>query len=322
MPSDDTAPVLPPESGPRLRQLAARASVIGTDTTIRRALPNKQLRMVGAWCFLDHAGPAEFAPGQGMHVGPHPHIGLQTFTWMIDGEVMHRDSLGCEQVIRPGQVNLMTAGRGIVHSEDSLDADGAHLHAAQLWIALPDSHQGMDPAFTHYPDLPVWAQGGARLTLLVGASTGRVSPVQVHTPLLGLDLCSGPEGADLSLLLDPGFEHAAMVLRGQARVQGEALAPGSLLDLGSGRAELVVQMPADSQLLLVGGAPFGPPPLLWWNFVARDQDQLEAALAEWQPEAWAGPAPAAGWRFGPVAGAGAGPLKAPSLAGVRLKSAG
>lgn len=129
-------------------RIEARSADLGNDMLVRRALPNRQQRMVGAWCFLDHAGPVAFAPDHGMHVGAHPHIGLQTFTWVIEGEVLHRDSLGNEQVIHPGQVNLMTAGRGIVHTEGSL-VDGQRLHAAQLWIALPPEAQDCAPDFAH-----------------------------------------------------------------------------------------------------------------------------------------------------------------------------
>ena len=136
------------------QRYSSRLSVIGEDTRVARALPHRARRTVGAWCFLDHAGPVQFAPGKGMHVGAHPHIGLQTFTWLIEGEVVHRDSLGNEQVIRPGQVNLMTAGRGIAHTEDSV-LDGTRLHAAQLWIALPEGERRRSPAFENYPDLPV-----------------------------------------------------------------------------------------------------------------------------------------------------------------------
>ena len=134
------------------QRLPARKTILGVDTPILRALPHRERRMVGAWCFLDHLGPTQFAPGDGMHVGAHPHIGLQTFTWMIEGEVLHRDSLGNEQVIRPGQVNLMTAGHGISHTEDSA-AEGARMHAAQLWIALPDAERDRAPAFQNHPEI-------------------------------------------------------------------------------------------------------------------------------------------------------------------------
>ena len=157
-----------------LERIAPRAADLGDGLVVRRVLPTRQRRMVGAWCFLDHAGPIDFAPGGGMHVAAHPHTCLQTFTWLIEGEVLHRDSLGNEQVIRPGQVNLMTAGHGIVHTEDS--APGARrLHAAQLWIALPPELADCPPAFEHYPDLPRWQDAGCTLTLLAGRAGLRLS---------------------------------------------------------------------------------------------------------------------------------------------------
>ena len=293
---------------PAPRRIEARPSEVG-GIVLRRAVPSRALRSVGAWCFLDHAGPARFPPGQGMHVGPHPHIGLQTFTWMIEGELLHRDSLGSEQVVRAGQVNLMTAGRGIVHSEDQL-ADGGALHAAQMWIALPDAERHRAPAFEHHARLPVLDHDGITLTVLVGEALGMRSPVQVFTPLIGLDLHARSDVQTL-LPLEPAFEHAVLVLRGSARVAGQALQPGTLLDLGRGRQRVPLQCAAGSQVLVLGGAPFGPPPLLWWNFVARTQDEMEQALADWN----SGDA-----RFGPVPGAALPRLTAPSLAGVRLKT--
>ncbi len=293
---------------PAPRRIEARPSEVG-GIVLRRAVPSRALRSVGAWCFLDHAGPARFAPGQGMHVGPHPHIGLQTFTWMIEGELMHRDSLGSEQLIRAGQVNLMTAGRGIVHSEDQV-GDGGALHAAQMWIALPDAERDRAPAFQHYPELPVIERDGVTITLLVGEVLGERSKVEVFTPLVGLDLATRRE-AQTTLPLASDFEHAVLVLRGSATVAGEALQPGTLLDLGRGRSSVAMQLAADSQLLLLGGEPFDPPPLLWWNFVARTQAEIEQALADWN----SGSA-----RFGAVAGAGSARLLAPPLAGLRLKA--
>ncbi len=296
------------EDGLLLQRIEARPSLVG-GITLRRALPSRGLRTVGAWCFLDHAGPARFEADQGMHVGPHPHIGLQTFTWMIEGELLHRDSLGHQQVIRAGQVNLMTAGHGIVHSEDAV-VDGARLHAAQLWIALPDAERNRAPAFQHHPDLPVLARDGWTTTVLVGRAFGQASPVQVFTPLLGLDLVA-TAAAQTTLALDPGFEHAALVLRGAARVAGEALLPGTLLHLGRGRSTLDLHCAQPTQVLLLGGEPFGPPPLLWWNFVARTQQELAQALADWNSGAA---------RFGPVPGATSARLAAPTLTGLRLKT--
>jgi hypothetical protein len=291
------------------RRIEAHPSEVG-GILLRRALPSRALRTVGAWCFVDHAGPARFGPGEGMHVGPHPHIGLQTFTWMIEGELLHRDSLGNAQVIRAGQVNLMTAGHGIVHSEDQVTSGGA-LHAAQMWIALPDAERDCAPAFQHSPELPVLEQDGFTLTVLVGDMLGQRSPVQVHTPLVGLDLVART-AARTRLPLAPGFEHAALVLRGAATVAGEALQPGTLLFLGQGRSSLDIDCTGETQVLVLGGEPFGAPPLLWWNFVGRTQAELAQALADWN---------SGDPRFGEVPGATARRLVAPSLDGVRLKAA-
>ncbi|MGB5235640.1 MAG: pirin family protein [Candidatus Macondimonas sp.] len=226
----------PPAAGaPVLERIPARVSVIGKDFTIRRALPSRQRRMVGAWCFLDQAGPVTYGAGQGLRVGPHPHIGLQTFTWMIEGEIMHRDSLGYAQVVRPGQVNLMTAGRGIVHAEDAVTDDPGQLHAAQLWIALPDAERHREPSFHHYPELPVLEWGGFTVTVLAGTAFGQTAPAAIFSPLVGVDLaCAGP--AETLVPLNPAFEHAVLVLSGAVEVEGEMLEPGTLLYLGTARA--------------------------------------------------------------------------------------
>ncbi len=166
-------------------RLSTRLADVG-GLPVHRAVPQRALRKVGAWCFLDHLGPAAQSTEHSLQVGPHPHIGLQTFTWMIEGEVLHRDSLGSEQVIRPGQVNLMTAGRGIAHSEESLGSP--RIHAAQLWIALPGDQRDMPPRFQHYPDVPRCTQDGLEICVLAGEALGIVSPVQVHSPLVALDL--------------------------------------------------------------------------------------------------------------------------------------
>ena len=286
----------------------SRSSIVGEDTQIRRALPNRERRMVGAWCFLDHLGPAQFAPGKGMHVGPHPHIGLQTFTWMIEGEVIHRDSLGYEQVIRPGQVNLMTAGRGISHTEDSAQP-GAVMHAAQLWIALPDSHRQIAPRFQHYPDLPKTKIGDFDATVLAGSALGLTAPTLVYSPLVGVDFTASG-AANTTLALQPAFEYGVMVLRGEAEVAGEAVAIGELLYLPPGRTELALRCSAGAQVLLLGGRPFGEPIMVWWNFVARTHEEIQQAADDWN----------AGQRFGTVrAGSTAQPLTPPSLDGVHLR---
>ena len=286
-----------------LERLEARRAVIGDGLEIRRAVPNRHRRMVGAWCFLDHAGPLEYAPGQGLSIGPHPHIGLQTFTWMIEGEVLHRDSLGCQQWIRPGQVNLMTAGCGISHSEESPADRAGRFHSTQLWIALPDADRRREPEFHHYPALPILVAGGFRITVLAGGYAGERSPARVHTPLVGLDLATDG-AARTKLSLDPGFEHAALTLQGSPAVNGERLEPGTLLYLATSRETLELDSPAASRMLLIGGAPFEEEILVWWNFVARTPQEMEAATRDWVE----------GRRFGRVEGARGSPLVAPDPA--------
>lgn len=292
------------------RVLDMRDAILGESMTVRRALPHRQQRTVGAWCFMDHAGPVQFDRGDGMHVGPHPHIGLQTFTWMIEGEVMHRDSLDNEQIIRPGQVNLMTAGRGIAHTEDSLK-DGSRLHAAQLWIALPESRRHGPPAFEHHAVLPQESVDGFTATVLIGSALGRTAPTTAYSPLLGMDWVSrGPAQTHMDLRTD--FEHAVIPLRGQVQAGDELLQPGSWLYLPTGRDRLSLQTPDASQFLLLGGTPFEEPLIIWWNLVARTEDEIRSALENWESG-----------QFAPVRpGSPAGPLPAPSLQGVRLKARG
>lgn len=291
-------------------RLEARTAEIGGGLTIRRALPNRHRRTVGAWCFLDHAGPMEFAAGGGMHVGPHPHIGLQTFTWMIEGEVVHRDSLGNEQVITPGQVNLMTAGAGIAHAEDSVPGRAGKLHAAQLWIALPEGQRRRPPAFRNYPHLPLIEAGGFSVRVLAGSAFGQTSPAEVYSPLVGLDVsATGP--AALAVPLTPSFEHAALVLAGAVSVAGEALAPGTLLYFSPRREELALRTEGAARVLLIGGTPFGEKILVWWNFVARTREEMAEATRDWN----------SGRRFGAVHGSPAPALVAPDVAGLNLRPA-
>ncbi|MDY0744077.1 pirin family protein [Paucibacter sp. R3-3] len=248
---------------------------------INRAMPTARRRLIGAWCFLDHAGPADLKPGHGMRVGPHPHTGLQTFSWMIEGEVLHRDSLGSEQVLRQGQVNLMTAGRAIAHSEESLSD---RLHLAQLWIALPDSQRFCEPAFEHFPVLPHIASGGFDITLLTGRFGGAQSPVPQYTPLLGLDIaCKGKAAATVPL--DTGFEHGLMVLEGALTLSldgaEERIEPGSLIYLPPGAASLELRSETAARLLLLGGEPMQEQPLLFWNFIGRNSEEIQRFARDW-----------------------------------------
>lgn len=283
-------------------RIEARSVDLGDGMLVRRALPDRQQRMVGAWCFLDHAGPVDFAPGHGMHVGAHPHTGLQTFTWLIKGEVLHRDSLGNEQVIRPGQVNLMTAGRGIAHTEDSV-VDGQRLHAAQLWIALPPEAEDCAPHFAHYPELPRWQQGGAHLTLLAGSCGEHTAPTRLYSPLFGLDIrCDAATAVDLAQ--DPDFEYGLLPLAGEVAIGEEAFRTDEFAYLGRGQDRLHVNLAAGAKVLLIGGRPFDQPVLIWWNFVGFTKSAIAEAQRQWE---------AGDLRFGQVGDGSATRLAPPPL---------
>jgi redox-sensitive bicupin YhaK (pirin superfamily) len=291
-----------------VERLDARRTMLGDGLEIRRALPNRHRRTVGAWCFLDHAGPADYAAGRGVNVGPHPHIGLQTFSWMIEGEILHRDSLGYDQWIRPGQVNLMTAGRGIAHSEESPADQPGRVQLAQLWIALPTQEANRDPAFEHYPQLPAFDRGGFWTTLLAGECSGERSPARVHSPLIGLDLAT-PGDARIDLPLRGDFEHAVMVLEGAAEVDGAWLEPGTLHYVGPGRERLPLAARAAARLIVIGGEPMKEDIIIWWNFVARTPAEIEQATRDWNE----------GRRFGEVRGARNARLVAPDARDLRLQ---
>ncbi|WP_180058903.1 pirin family protein [Acinetobacter sp. YH12227] len=262
-----------------IQEFPLRSAEIGQGTVIKRALPSRYKRMIGAWCFLDHAGPVHFPQGDGLDVGPHPHIGLQTFTWMIDGTMMHTDSLGTYQLIRPKQVNLMTAGYGISHTEVAPDTE-TQMHAAQLWIALPDDKINMAPQFDHYPELPVVSQDGIEFTVLVGEFLTTKSPVQVHTELLGVDLQAN-ESTTTQLVLNPKYEYGFMALEGTATINGHELNDDNMVILEPGLSQVKVDVHAGSRILLLGGEPFESPILLWWNFVGRTQEELNTAREQW-----------------------------------------
>lgn len=282
----------------------ARKAAIGDGTEVRRLFPQHQLRTIGAWCFLDHYGPDDVSSGPGMRVPPHPHIGLQTASWLFDGHVLHRDSLGNTQLIRPGELNLMTSGRAIVHSEESPRDRPAALHGVQLWIALPESERHGDPWFAHHADLPVIDRDGASVTVIVGEFAGEHSPATVYTPLIGLQILT----RNAAIPLNPDFEHGVLAADGPASVAGAAIAPGQLAHLPSGLASVRLTAPEERRFLIVGGAPFGERLVMWWNFVARTGAEVEQARTEWTEG-----------RFGTVTGYDGDPLPAPALPPVPLK---
>ena len=264
-------PEAPPDE-PEVEVTPSREATIG-ELTVRRALPHRARRTVGAWCFVDHMGPTD----GGLDIGPHPHIGLQTVTWLLSGEVLHTDSLGTEQPIRPGQLNLMTAGHGIAHAED-----GRHgpYHGAQLWIAQPEATRHGPPAFAHHAELPRVDVGDALATVLVGTLAGASSPARTDTPLVGAELALHPGTAEVGL--DTSFEHAVVVLEGRATVAGVEVTPGHLAHLGLGRDEVALHADDDALLLLLGGEPFEATPLMWWNYVARTPDEVQQAHDDWE----------------------------------------
>jgi redox-sensitive bicupin YhaK (pirin superfamily) len=258
--------------------------------TVRRVLPTRPLRTVGAWCFADHMGPAEVTETSGLDVGPHPHTGLQTVTWLMQGEALHKDSLGSEQLIRPGQLNLMTAGRGVVHAEEATGSYRGSLHGVQLWVAQPDDARHGDPAFAHHAELPVVEQGSAVATVLAGSFLGATSPARFVSDLLGLDVVVHP--GSLVLPLRPELEHAVVALEGEVLVAGAVARPGQIASLGAGRDELRVEARETARVLVLGGVPFPEKLYMWWNFVARSADEVSAFYADWRDH---------GERFGDVA---------------------
>lgn len=268
-----------------------RKAELGAGFTVGRALPTRERRLIGAWCFLDHLGPVDLRGHDGMHVEAHPHTCLQTFTWMIEGEIMHRDSLGSEQIVKPGQVNLMTAGRGISHTEDSLP--GESLHATQLWIALPPEHADIDPAFDHYPELPRWSDGNIDFTLLAGKFQEWQAPTRVYSPLVGLDL-HAPEEGRVNLPLNPGFEYGLLPLIGRAGINNVDIYTDQFVYLEPGTDSLDLSLPEGGRCLVVGGEPFPGPISMWWNFVAHTREYINQAYHDWQ---------AGSERFPPVPGA-------------------
>jgi redox-sensitive bicupin YhaK (pirin superfamily) len=310
-----------PEAGPVRELLPARAVPLGESTVVRRLLPTMGRRMIGAWCFVDHYGPDDVAREPGMQVPPHPHTGLQTVSWLLDGEVHHRDSLGSDALIRPGELGLMTAGAAIAHSEQSPDPHSPLLHGAQLWVALPDAQRHRAPSFAHHTDLPVLTEGGATATLLLGELAGGRSPGVVHTPLVGVDV-ELDAGARLALPLEPDFEHAVLTVSGGPEVDGGPLDPGSLCYLGTGRRELRLGAAVPSRVLLLGGLPFAEQIVMWWNFVARTGDEVAASRAAWQAELAGVPGPGGSARFGSVPGFDGPALAAPALPAARLRPRG
>ena len=269
--------------------IRGREADLGEGTAVRRLLPTRGRRLVGPWCFLDHYGPHEVR-GPGMSVGPHPHIGLQTVSWLVEGEVLHRDSLGSEQLIQPGQLNLMTSGRGIAHAEETPSTHSPRIHGVQLWVALPEDARHGAPAFQHVARLPEMGFGPFKATVLMGRMADAASPATAFSPILGAELLASKEGS-ARLPLDPAFEHAVALAEGRAAIGGTPLEIGAIYPLPPGAETLELAAKQGARLMLLGGAPFPEPILMWWNFVARTAEEMLEARSEWE----------AGRRFGAVA---------------------
>ena len=249
---------------------------------VRRALPRRRRRSIGAWCFLDHFGPAPVSAEHGLDIGPHPHIGLQTVTWLFVGEALHRDSLGSEQVIRPGQLNLMTAGNGVAHSEEATGRYSGHLHGVQLWVAQPDVTRSGPAAFEHHAELPRVELSAGDATVLVGALDGVASPARRDTDHVGIDLTLRSGKTIVPMRAD--YEYGLVVFIGAVTVDDVRVEPGHLAYLGVGRDELTLVARGPSRLIILGGIPFDAPLLMWWNFVARTHDEISDAHRAWQED--------------------------------------
>jgi redox-sensitive bicupin YhaK (pirin superfamily) len=324
--------------GPCLQLWPAREVPLGgvRAMNVFRTLPQRGLPTVGAWCFLDSFGPDRVA----MSVLPHPHTGLQTVTWPLAGNIRHRDSVGSDVIVRPGELNIMTAGHGVSHSEFAVlphpptsgEAGGTGPSDAgtelplqrglQLWVALPDGERHRAPAFEQHRDLPEAGGDGFTATVMVGSFAGVASPATMYSPIVGADItCAGA----VALPLNPEFEHAVLVLDGGITLDGQEVPPGPLGYLGTGRSLLELEALPDTRFILLGGEPFQEELLMWWNFVGRTHDEVAQARQDWEAQSDLTDPDAEASRFGlvrghgPDAGTEAGRIPAPPLPGVRLR---
>jgi hypothetical protein len=278
-------PSLEPEcvaaSGATLLTIEARVRSLG-ELDVRRVLPSAQRRMVGPFVFFDHMGPAAFPPGQGIAVRPHPHIGLATITYLFEGEIMHRDSLGYAQVIQSGAVNLMTAGRGIVHSERATErnlAAASTLHGIQSWMALPLELEEMEPSFLHYPAdaLPTLEHSGCSICVIMGSAFGAESPVATYSPTLYFE-ARMPRGTRFELPAG-AEERATYVVSGAVRIDGREHRDGVLAVAREGTTPSIAAV-EDSRVMVIGGAPLGTRHI-WWNYVSSSKERIERAKRDW-----------------------------------------
>jgi len=261
---------------PRTVKLTTRTGV-----EVRRSIPHAKLRKIGAWVFVDHFGPTKQTDG--MVVAAHPHTGLQTVTWLFEGAIDHRDSIGSIQRIEPGQLNLMNAGHGISHSELSLQGPES-LHAIQLWIALPDDSRNQQPFFEHLSELPTVELSGASAKLLVGEFAGKKSPAKIFSELVGLEL-KIPKGSKITLPLDPLFEYGLLVANGELRAADQVIEENNLGYFPVGGIELYLEATSDTTAILLGGIPLQEQIVMWWNFIGRSHEEIVEARKQWNERA-------------------------------------
>ena len=289
--------------------LTARRVYLGKTTEVARALPDAQIRMIGAWCFLDHYGPEDVRDSPGMQVWAHPHTGLRTVSWLLDGEVEHRDSLGSRARVRPGELHIMTAGRGIVHSELSQPDKPPSLHGVQLWVALPDFDRNTEPRFESHLELPSITRPGIRGKVLFGELEGVRSSAQSSTPLLGADLAIAPGGV-VQLEVETTFEHGIFVVQGELTAESTRVRIDQLIYLGAARRSIVLRSDQGCRAILLGGEPFDEQIVMWWNFVGRSHEEIVAFRNDWQRR---------DMRFPPVVDRTEKVMEAPAMPTVRLK---
>ncbi|MFJ9908450.1 pirin family protein [Streptomyces sp. NPDC101152] len=291
--------------GARVEVLSAREVPLGGPRAmrVRRTLPQRARTLIGAWCFADHYGPGEVAATGGMNVPPHPHTGLQTVSWLFRGEIEHRDTLGTHALVRPGEMNLMTGGHGIAHSEVSTP-DTTVLHGVQLWVALPERHRNADRDFQHHVPEPVRVDG-AEVRVFLGSLAGSTSPVRSFTPLLGAEITVEARG-EVTFSVDPAFEHGLLVDSGDVRLADTLLRPAELgyVPRGAGNLTLANESDAPARTVLLGGPPFEEEIVMWWNFIGRSHDDIVKAREAWE---------ASSDRFGVIEGFPGGRLPAPAL---------
>jgi quercetin 2,3-dioxygenase len=313
---------------PTLEILSPRPVLLGPRQEVRRVLPSKDRRMIGAWCFVDHYGPEDITGKEGMRVPPHPHSGLQTVSWLFDGEVHHRDSLGSDARIEPGQLNLMTSGPGIAHSEESPPGHPAIMHGIQLWVALPDHARHDAPRdFSQYRDLPVVERDGLRAVVVTGEFEDVVSPAATFTPLVGVELVVSD---DVAIEVRSDYEYGVLAIDAGVEVEGARLDRSEIAYVGGGRTSVRLGSPGHQRrAFLLGGEPFVEHLVMWWNFIGRTHEEIVAFRAAWNegPETAAGPdagrpGSADGGQFGIVQGFDGNRLIAPPMPTTRLKSRG